>query len=102
MKRVVIILAMIFAFGTVNASDKEISIDEKLIKEVQTEMDKPFYFLEALEQEPDVLIYSIEGKLLHSFQKENIDPIAMRNVDLLMEINTQKIFIKVTELNPNI
>ncbi len=102
MKRVVIILAMIFAFGNVNAKDEKVTIDEKLIKEVQAEMDNSIYFTVALEKEPDVLIYNIDGKLLHSFQKENIDPLAMRNADLLMEINSQKIFIKVKELNPNI
>ncbi len=102
MKRAIAVLTMIFAFGNVYANDAKVSIDEKLIKEVQAEMEKPVYYIEALEQEPDVLIYSIEGKLLHSFQKENIDPIAMRNADLLMEINSQKIFIKVQELNPTI
>jgi len=102
MKRVVIILAMIFAYGNVNAKEEKVTVDEKLIKEVQAEMEKPFYNIESLEEEPDVLIYDIDGKLLYSFQQENIDPIAMRNVDFLMEINSQKIFIKVTELNPNI
>lgn len=102
MKRAIIILALIFAFGNVNANDEKVTIDEKLIKEVQSEMDYPVFYIEALEKEPDVLIYNINGKLLHSFQKENIDPVAMRNADLLMEINSQKIFIKVTELNPNI
>lgn len=102
MKKAIVILALIFTFGNVSANEKKVSIDEKLIKEVKAEMEKPFYFIEALEEEPDVLVYNIEGKLLHSFQKENIDPIAMRNADFLMEINSQKIFIKITELNPNI
>lgn len=102
MKRAIVILALIFTFGNVNAKEEKVSNDEKLIKEVKAEMEKPFYFIEDLEQEPDVLIYNIDGKLLHSFQKENIDPLAMRNADLLMEINSQKIFIKVKELNPNI
>lgn len=102
MKRAIVILALIFTIGNVYASEKKVSIDEKLIKEVKAEMEEPFYFIEGLEQEPDVLVYSIDGVLLHSFQKDNIDPIAMRNVDFLMEINSQKIFIKVTELKPNI
>lgn len=102
MKRVVVILALIFAFSNVNANDEKASIDEKLIKEVRAEMDGPVFYIIDVAQEPDVLIYNINGKLLHSFQKENIDPIAMRNADLLMEINSQKIFIKVMELNPSI
>ncbi|WP_296619519.1 hypothetical protein [Marivirga sp.] len=102
MKRVVIILAMIFAFGNVYANEEKVSNDEKLTKEIKAEMEKPFFFISDLEKEPDVLIYSIEGSLLHSFQKENIDPVAMRNADLIMEINSQKIFIKVKELNPSI
>jgi len=102
MKRAIVILAMIFVFGNLYANDEKVSIDEKLIKEVKMEMEKPFFYIDAIEQEPDVLIYSIDGKLLHSFKKENIDPLAMRNVDLLMESKSQKIFIKVKELNPNI
>ncbi len=102
MKRAIVILALIFAFGNVNANEEKVSIDEKLIKEVTAEMEQPFFYINDIEQEPDVLIYNIDGKLLHSFQKENIDPVAMRNADLLMEINSQKIFIKVKELNPAI
>lgn len=102
MKRAVVILALIFAFGNVYANEEKVTNDEKLIKEVKAEMEKPFFFISDIEQEPDVLIYSLDGKLLHSFKKENIDPVAMRNADLLMEINSQKIFIKVTELNPAI
>ncbi|ADR22525.1 hypothetical protein MATR_36290 [Marivirga tractuosa] len=102
MKRAIVILAFILTFGNLYANEEKVSIDEKLIKEVKAEMEKPFYFIDSLEEEPDVLVYSIEGKLLHSFQKENIDPIAMRNADFIMETNSQKIFIKMTELNPNI
>jgi len=102
MKRATVILAMVFAFGNLYANDEKVSIDEKLIKEVKREMEQPFFYIDTIEREPDVLIYSIEGKLLHSFKKENIDPLAMRNVDLLMESKSQKIFIKVKELNPNI
>jgi len=104
MKRAIVILAVIFAIGNANATanDTKVSSDEKLIKEVQAEMEKPVYHIVGLEQEPDVLIYNIDGKLLYSFQTENIDPVAMRNADLLMETNSQKIFIKVKELNPNI
>ncbi|WKK76402.1 hypothetical protein QYS49_03390 [Marivirga salinae] len=102
MKRAIVILALIFAFGNVNANDEKVSSDEKLIKEVTAEMEQSVFYINDIEQEPDVLIYNIDGKLLHSFQKENIDPVAMRNADLLMEINSQKIFIKVKELNPAI
>ncbi|MGM0579357.1 MAG: hypothetical protein ACQETL_01665 [Bacteroidota bacterium] len=102
MKRAVIILTMIFAFGSAYANDKKVSDEKKLIKEVKAEMEDPIFYIEALEQEPDVLVYNIEGKLLHSFKRENIDPVAMRNADLLMESNSQKIFIKIKELNPTI
>ena len=102
MKSLIIILALIFEYGNVSANGENVSIDEKLIKEVKAEMDQPVYYADILEPEPDVLIYNQDGKLLHSFQKENIDPVAMRNADLLMEINSQKIFIKIKELNPNI
>jgi heat shock protein HspQ len=94
MKRVIIILALIFAFDNVYANDKNVFEDEKLIKEVKADMAEPFFFLADLVQQPDVLVYNYEGKLLHSFQKENIDPIAMRNVDLIMEINSQKYLLK--------
>ncbi|WP_375579919.1 hypothetical protein ABWH96_02230 [Marivirga tractuosa] len=102
MKRAVVILAMIFAFGSVYANDEKVSIDEQLIKEVKADMEEEVFFISDMEQEADVLIYNYDGKLLHSFQKENIDPIAMRNVDLLMESKSQKIFIKVKELNTTI
>jgi hypothetical protein len=102
MKRAIVILVMIFAFSNAYASDEKMSIDPKLIEEVKEEMEKPYFISGVIEEEPDVLIYSIEGELLHSFKKENIDPIAMRNVDLLMDYKSQKIFIKVKELNPNI
>lgn len=102
MKRAIVSLAMIFAFSNAYAIDEKVSIDPKLIKEVQEKMEKPFFISDVIEDEPDVLIYNIEGELLHSFQKENIDPVAMRNVDFLMDYKSQKIFIKVKELNPNI
>lgn len=102
MKRAIVVLTMIFAFGNAYASDEKVSIDEKLINEVKAEMEEPIFYINDIEQEPAVLVYSIEGKLLYSFRKDNIDYVAMRNADLLMESNSQKIFIKVTELNPNI
>jgi hypothetical protein len=102
MKRAIVILVMIFAISNAYASEEKVSIDPKLIKEAKEEMEAQFFINEVIEEEPDVLIYSMEGELLHSFKKENIDPIAMRNVDLLMDYKSQKIFIKVKELNPNI
>jgi Uma2 family endonuclease len=102
MKRVIVILALIFAFSHVYANEKKVFDNEELIKEVKADMEEQIFFIADIKQEPDVLIYNIEGKLLHSFQKENIDPRAMRNADLIMEINSQKIFIKETELNPSI
>jgi hypothetical protein len=102
MKRAIVILAMIFAVSNANANDEKVSIDPKLIKEVKAEMEKPFFINDVIEEEPDVLIYSVEGELLHSFKNGNIDPIAMRNVDFLMDYKSQKIFIKVKELNPTI
>ncbi|HET8861164.1 hypothetical protein [Marivirga sp.] len=102
MKKVIITLSMILAFGSAFANEKKLSSDEKLIKEVKAEMEEPIFFITDIEQKADVLIYNIDGQLLHSFQKDKIDYIAMRNVDLIMETKTQKIFIKVKELNPTI
>ncbi len=102
MKRAIVILTMIFAYGYANANDDRVSIDPNLIREVKAEMEMPIFMNDALEEEPDVLIYSFDGRLLHSFTKENIDPIAMRNVDLLMNYKSQKIFIKEKELKPTI
>jgi hypothetical protein len=102
MKRAIVILVAVLAFSNAYANDEKRSIDEKLIKEVKAEMEHPIFFIDEIGQEPLILIYSIEGKLLHSFSRENIDPVAMRNVDLLMETRNQKIFVKDTELNPTI
>ncbi|SMG21014.1 hypothetical protein SAMN05661096_01143 [Marivirga sericea] len=102
MKRAIVILALMLAFGNAYANEEKVLDNEKLIKEVKAYMENPYFFTADIIEEPAVLIYDIDGKLLHSFQKENIDPIAMRNVDFIMEINSQKIFIKVTELKPTI
>jgi len=102
MKRAIVILTLVFAFNNLYANDEKISKEEKLIKEIKAEMEKSILYIDDLKAEPDVLVYSIDGKLLHSFQKENIDPVAMRNADLIMEIKSQKIFIKIKELKPTI
>ncbi|WKV13467.1 hypothetical protein [Marivirga harenae] len=102
MKRVIVTLVIALVFSNAYASKESVSIDPKLIKEVKAEMAESFFINDVIEEEPDVLIYSTEGELLHSFQKDNIDPVAMRNVDLLMDYKSQKIFIKEKELNPNI
>jgi hypothetical protein len=100
MKRALVFIVSIFAIGHVYANEEKVSIDEKLIKEVKFQMEQPFFVINDLIDEPDVLIYSIDGKLLHSFTKDSIDPVAMRNVDFVMESKSQKIFIKTQELKP--
>lgn len=102
MKRAVVILVAIFAFNSAYANDDNATSDQNLINEVKAEMENPVFFDDETINEPDVLIYSYQGELLHSFYKENIDPVAMRNVELLLESNSQKIFIKEKELNPSI
>jgi hypothetical protein len=102
MKTVTIILAAIFTFNGLYANDAKKPIDDKLIKEVQAELSEVDYHFNSIIEQPAILIYDMNGKLLHSFSKENIDPIAMRNADLLMEVDDQKIFVKMKELNPSI
>lgn len=102
MKRVILILAAVFTIGSVNAKSDTLSVDEQLIREVKAELSAADIYFEPFAQSPVILIYDIDGKLLHSFQKGNIDHVAMRNAELLMESSDQKIFIKGRELNPTI
>ncbi|WKK78801.1 hypothetical protein [Marivirga arenosa] len=101
MKFAVVFFAFLFSITSVYGDDENKNIDQKLIEEVKAELAAPVFNLEEI-NEPAILIYNTDGTLLYSFEKDNIDPVAMRNVDLLMELKSQKIFIKSQELKPNI
>lgn len=93
MKSSILIFALVIAVSSnISGKDRELTKEIKLINEVikyLEEIDKEeFNFGKMIE------IYTPEGKLLHSFSEENLDPKALRNSDLLIEDDMKKIFIK--------